>query len=97
MNLEDHLGDILRKAANMNNVPAAKVASAAGLSESELAALEESGQCAKKINFAALAGVIGLDAKKLEAIADGWLPAKTDMSLWREIRVITTSGEGYFE
>ena len=94
MNLEDHLGDILRKAATMNNVPAAKAASAAGLSESELAALQETGQCAKKINFAALAGVLGLDAKKLEVIAGGWLPAKTDMTLWREIRVLTTSGDG---
>ena len=94
MNLEDHLGDILRKAANMNNVPAAKAASAAGLSESELTALHETGQCAKKINFTALAGVLGLDAKKLEVIAGGWLPAKTDMTLWREIRVLTTSGDG---
>jgi glyoxylase-like metal-dependent hydrolase (beta-lactamase superfamily II) len=94
MNLEDHLGDIIHKAADMNNVPAAKIASAAGLSEDELTALEKTGQCAKKLNFTALAGVLGLDAKKLEGIANGWLPARTDMSLWREIRVIMTSGDG---
>jgi glyoxylase-like metal-dependent hydrolase (beta-lactamase superfamily II) len=90
MNLEDHLGDIVKKAALMNHVPAAKTAAAAGLSENELAALEKSGKFEKKINFPALADAIGLNAKKLEGIAHGWLPAKTDLSVWREIRVITT-------
>jgi len=90
MNLEDHLGDIIRKAATMSNVPAAKAAAAAGLSENEFAALEETGQSAKKVNFHALADAIGLNPKKLEAVANGWLPAKTDLSIWREIRVITT-------
>jgi len=93
MNLEDHLGDIIRKAATMNSVPAAQAASAAGLTENELAALEETGHCAKKINFAGLAKAVGLNAAKLEAIAAGWQPVKADLSIWREIRVITTRDE----
>jgi hydroxyacylglutathione hydrolase len=93
MNLEDHLGDIIRKAAMMNNVPAAKAAAAAGLTETELAAFEKSGDCPKQANLAELAKAVGLDAKKLEGIAAGWLPAKADMSLWREIRVITTKDD----
>ncbi len=93
MNLEDHLGDIIRKAATMSHVTATKAAAAAGLSENELATLEESGHSQKKINFSELAKVIGLDAKKLEGVAGGWQPAKADLSIWREIRVITTKDD----
>jgi hydroxyacylglutathione hydrolase len=93
MNLEDHLGDIVRKAAAMNNVPAAKVAGAAGISESDLATLEKTGSCGKPVNVSAVAEAVGLNAKKLQGIADGWLPVKTDLSLWREIRVITTKDD----
>ncbi len=76
MNLEDHVGDIIRKARSMSKVSAAVAARAAGLAETELAALEESGQAPKKPNLAALAGLIGLHPGKLEAIACGWLPAE---------------------
>jgi glyoxylase-like metal-dependent hydrolase (beta-lactamase superfamily II) len=94
MNLEDHLGDIIRKARAMNKISAAAAAAAAGVSEGELAALEETGQLAKKINFAALAPVIGLNATKLEGIAKGWLPSPKDLGVWREVRVFTTAGDG---
>jgi glyoxylase-like metal-dependent hydrolase (beta-lactamase superfamily II) len=94
VNLEDHLGDIIRKARAMNSVSTATAASAAGISESELSALEESGQLAKKINFPALAPLLGLNAAKLEAIAHGWQPGEKDLSQWREIRVFTTANEG---
>jgi hydroxyacylglutathione hydrolase len=95
MNLEDHLGDIIRKARLMSNVSEASAAVAAGISEAELAALEASGQPAKKINFAALGKAVGLNSQKLEEIANGWLPAKTDLSLWREIRPFTTTGDDF--
>ncbi|HEX4647099.1 MAG TPA: hypothetical protein VH598_15965, partial [Verrucomicrobiae bacterium] len=75
MNLEDHLGDIIRKGRKAANVSAADAAKAARLTEPELAAIEESGQTAKKPDFAALAGLIGLHPGKLEGIAKGWLPA----------------------
>jgi len=94
MNLEDHLGDILRKARNLNNVSAAAAANAAGLAESEWSALEETGLSAKKINAAKLAPLLGLNTAKLEGIINGWLPSPKDLSLWREIRVVTTTGEG---
>lgn len=91
MNLEDHLGDIVKKAATMSHTPAAKAAAAAGLSESEFAAFEKDGKSLTKINFPALAEATGLNPKKLEGIAAGWLPTKKDLSIWREIRVITTA------
>src|SRR5271170_7010697 len=94
MNLEDHLGDIIRKARNMNNVSASAAASAAGISESELAALEESGKFGGEMNFSAFGKILGLNPQKLEVIADGWLPSPKDLSAWHEIRVFTTAGDG---
>jgi glyoxylase-like metal-dependent hydrolase (beta-lactamase superfamily II) len=94
MNLEDHLGDIIRKARGMSNVSGAAAAKAAGISEAELATLEDSGQPNGKADLSKLASVIGLDAAKLEAIAKGWLPAQKDLSVWSQLRPITTAGEG---
>jgi hydroxyacylglutathione hydrolase len=94
MNLEDHLGDIVRKARDMSQVSAAAAAKAAGLSESELSALEETGRTGKRPDFAALARLIGLNPAKLDGLAQGWLPAEKDLNVWRELRVFTTAGEG---
>jgi glyoxylase-like metal-dependent hydrolase (beta-lactamase superfamily II) len=94
MNLEDHLGDIIRKARAMNNVSTSAAASAAGISESELSALEETGKTPAKMNFSALGKILGLNPQKLEGIASGWLPSPKDLSAWHEIRVFTTSGDG---
>jgi glyoxylase-like metal-dependent hydrolase (beta-lactamase superfamily II) len=95
VNLEDHLGDIIRKARAMSNVSASAAAAAAGVSEAELSALEETGRLAKKINIAALGKLSGLNTQKLEAIAGGWLPLPEDLSRWREIRAFTTAGDGF--
>ena len=94
MNLEDHLGDIIRKARAMSNVSAGAAAKAAGLTEAELGALEESGATDKKPNFQALASVIGLNGSKLESIANGWTPSEKDLSTWKEFRTFTTAGGG---
>lgn len=94
MNLEDHVGDIVRKARAMSNVSAQAAAAAAGLTETELAELEESGRTTKRPNLAALAGLVGLHAGKLEDIAGGWLPAPKDLGLWRELRHVSTTAEG---
>ncbi len=94
MNLEDHLGDIVRKARAMSNISTSAAASAAGISENELSTLEETGKTSGKINFAALGKILGLNSQKLEAITNGWLPSQKDLSVWRELRVFTTSAEG---
>jgi glyoxylase-like metal-dependent hydrolase (beta-lactamase superfamily II) len=94
MNLEDHVGDIIRKARAMTNVSAAVAARAAGLTESELGQLEESGQANRRPSYAALADSVGLSATKLEKVANGWLPSEKDLNTWRELRVVTTDGGG---
>jgi len=92
--LEDHLGDIVRKACAANNISHVVAAGAANISESEFATLSKTGQCPQKINFAALGQLTGLNPAKLAAIANGWLPAEKDLGRWRELRVFTTLGEG---
>ena len=94
MNLEDHLGDIIRKARMMSNASAEQAAQAAGLSTGELAALEASGMISTPPDTVKLGQAIGLNGRKLERIARGWLPAEKDLGIWRELRVITTSDGG---
>jgi glyoxylase-like metal-dependent hydrolase (beta-lactamase superfamily II) len=94
MNLEDHLGDILRKGRLHAGVALEAAATAAGLSPAELEALEESGRSPRTINFAAVGGLLGLEAAKLRGIAEGWKPPPPDLTTWRELRVITTTGLG---
>jgi hydroxyacylglutathione hydrolase len=94
MNLEDHLGDIIRKARKAANVTPESAAQAAGLSADELTALESSGTAVKPVNYAALAAVLKLNGAKLERIAKGWLPSPKDTSTWREFRMISTEQGG---
>ena len=90
MNLEDHLGDIIRKARDMSQITVAIAAKEAGISEGELAALEKTGVLSTQINLPALAKVLGLNGSKLAAIAGGWLPTEKDLSVWHELRVFTS-------
>lgn len=95
MTLEDHLGDIVRKAREMAGVSSDVAAQAAGLNPTDYASFEQSGTAAKPPDLAALAALVGLNAGKLAKIAGGWLPSEKDLSRWRELRVITT-GRGSF-
>lgn len=90
MTLEDHVGDILKKARLMRQLTAADVARTAGLTEAEWADLETSGVVGKTPNWTAAAAALGLHAGKLQQVAAGWIPAPADLSIWREIRQITT-------
>ncbi len=94
MNLEDHAGDVIRKSRAMRNVSAASAAAAAGLTDAKLAAAEDTGKFSKRPDFSRLAELIDANPAKLEAFANGWLPAAVDLSRWRELRVFTTSGQG---
>lgn len=94
MMLEDHLGDILRKARASAKISGEDAAKAAGLSENELSALEESGVVTKVADFKALGELLLLHPAKLERIAAGWLPLLPDVSLWRELRIISTTRGG---
>jgi hydroxyacylglutathione hydrolase len=94
MNLEDNLGDIIRKGRKAANVSAEAAAKAAGITEAELASMEESGKVAGKPDFIALAKLTGQSGTKMESIAKGWLPSKKDLSIWQQLRMYSTEGEG---
>src|SRR5580658_3820929 len=91
MTLEDHLGDIIRKGRDATGVVADAAAQAAGLSEADYTALEETGRVSAPVQFQALGQAIGLNGAKLERIAKGWLPEPRDLSQWRELRQITST------
>ena len=65
MTLEDHLGDIVRKARQAANVSLEAAAQAAALLPAELNALESSGQSSRRPDYEALSAVIGLHGRKL--------------------------------
>ena len=94
MALEDHTGDIIQKARQAGRIPLGAAAQAAGLSETEFAALESAGLSPRPVSFQALANLLGLSGPKLEAIARGWLPERVDLSGWRELRPISTTQGG---
>lgn len=94
MNLEDHLGDVVRKARKAAFVSVEAAAKAAGLSTADYATLEESGHIGGKVNYAELAHVLKLNPAKVDALAKGWMPAPRDTSTWREFRMISTERGG---
>ncbi len=91
MSLEDHIGDICRKARLQTQTPLAEAAALAGVSEAQLEAWETDGEIEAVIDLAALTDRLGLDVAKAQQVADGWAPAQVDLGRWREMRMVTTA------
>ena len=94
MFLEDHLGDILRKARGAVSLSTAAAAKALNVSEVELTALENSGESSPHLTLGPLATLLHLEPAKLERIARGWFPLPVNVGLWRELRVVATTRGG---
>ena len=94
MSLEDHIGDVCRKARLQTETPIAEAASMAGLTEAQLKEWETEGKIQATVNVPALAERLGLDAAKAVRVAKGWEPQGVDISRWSELRVVTTA-EGF--
>lgn len=95
MPLEDHIGDIIRKARLHAAVSVESAAQAARLTPAQLNDLEQNGTLLASIDFTRIGNLLGLDAAKLERIARGWEPAPVDISRWRQLRMITTNSSGF--
>lgn len=93
MTLEDHVGDVLRKARMMAGIPAEESAAAATLTPAQLDVLEQSGTAPAAVDWQGLGARLSLHPAKLRRLAEGWLPRPVDASGWREFRMVTTSGE----
>jgi hydroxyacylglutathione hydrolase len=94
MLLEDHLGDILRKARLATGQTLGAIAQLAQASETQWSAFEASGRSAGSVDWSALGPRLGLEANKLRSIAGGWQPELPDLGQWRELRVVSTSRQG---
>ena len=77
----------------MADVSIEAAASAAGFTTVDLETLEQTGASARKPDWRALATLIHLQATKLQTIANGWLPAPVDLTIWRELRIISTTAD----
>ena len=93
MNLEDSLGDILRKARISNQVDPGTAARAAGLELAEYERLEETGVAPPGTQFDPLANLLTLSGPRLSGIAHGWRPEPADLTQWQGLEVITTAGD----
>lgn len=94
MLLEDHAGDILRKARLGRGVPLERVAAAAQARPEQLARFEERGEPSNGMDFDAVAELLNLDGPKLRRIAEGWLPAAHELSRWQCLRKIENDHGG---
>lgn len=94
MTLEDHAGDVVRKARMMMEIAPAESAAAGRITEEELARWESDGVVPSGLDWEGIARRLDLSGAKLRRLAEGWLPAAVETSIWREIRVVTTHGEG---
>ena len=94
MMLEDHLGDILRKARKAAKISSEAAAEAARISVAELSALEESGAVPAALDLKGLAELLSLHPAKLARLAGGWFPPPADIGRWREIQIIPTTRGG---
>lgn len=93
MSLEDHVGDVIRKAREMAGVSAAAAAQALGIRLEELQALEARGECGRRLDYTPLGRLLALDGARLARLAEGWHPAEPDLGQWRQLRQLT-SGAG---
>jgi hydroxyacylglutathione hydrolase len=93
MNLDDSIGDILRKARTSTQTPVETAAAAAGLSVEAYQQLENTGRAPAGIRWLELGARLTLSGARLQRQHDGWKPLPVDLSQWRELRVFTTAGD----
>ncbi len=94
MPLEDHIGDICRKARLQTKTELIDAAQAAGVKAEELQQWESDGVIGFPVDIDALSGLLGLDPYKAVAISQGWEPREMDIHQWRFLSMITTN-EGF--
>lgn len=78
----------------MDDVAAADSAAAGGISLEALTVFEQSGVVPAGLDWEGLGRRLNLSGAKLRRLAEGWTPKPVELSTWRELRVITTAGDG---
>ncbi len=93
MNLEDSIGDILRKSRISTQTSEETAATTAGLSLAAYQEFERSGIAPAGTRWNELGARLTINGARLKSQHEGWRPATPDLSVWRELRVITTAGD----
>ena len=93
MNLEDSIGDILRKARTSTQASAEAAAHAAGIPLALYQAFENGSKAPADLRWLDLGNLLQLDGARLQRQHDGWRPARANPSRWRELRVVSTCGD----
>jgi len=93
MNLEDGLGDILRKARTSTQITAEAAAQSAGLSLDAYVTFERTGQAPAGTHFGPLGELLTLGGSRLEGLSLGWRPVPVDLSRWKRLEMITSAGD----
>ena len=93
MNLEDSIGDILRKSRNSTQTSEADAAAAGGVTLAAYQEFERTNRAPAGLDWVTLGRRLTIGGLRLKAQHDGWLPADPDLSAWREFRMITTAGD----
>lgn len=91
--LEDHVGDVVRKARLMQGTAAETAAEAARMSGDLWKKFESDGQPLPS-DWTALASLLHLDAAKLDALATGWTPQPVDLTRWPGFQCLVSQGNG---
>ncbi len=86
MQLEDHVGDILRKMQSIFDIDKRAMIAASGLEESEWGGWIKSGtlsdEAYSRVKWVDLGNLLGVQGQRLKAIAEGWLPAPVNFENW---------------
>lgn len=93
MNLEDSIGDILRKSRVSTQTSEEAAAAAGGVALAAYQELERSGKAPAGLNWEFLGQKLTLGGLRLKAQLEGWRPAMPNLGDWREFRMITTAGD----
>ena len=86
MQLEDHIGDVLRKMQTIFQIDAQEMIAASGLERSEWKNWIKNGilrdESKGKVKWSELGSLIGVESQRLKAIAEGWEPPAVDFEKW---------------
>lgn len=100
MQLEDHIGDILRKAQILFGPETKRLIEVSSLANPAWNELIQTGHVTagniSDIHWKTLGKTLGIDGQRLEAIANGWTPAAIDLSQWKGFIWLQSSGKTEF-
>ena len=94
MMLEDHAGDVARKARLMNDVSLDRVLYSAAVARAPWDHFEKEGAPPHGLDWDAAAAILGLHAARWRALAEGWCPQPVSEDAWPGLRTVATAGSG---